>query len=148
MVATSIIPTTKFNSVRTTDRDSLNDLMDRLFFGGFGVPVSYFGNSNGFANNPDARVSKAEDGSYSFRVSVPGVNKEEVKVSVEKSVLTISYIRPQGSDSFVDSFKREWRLDKDSDINGITAHFNNGVLTVSVPRLLTAPPLTRQIEIN
>ena len=130
------------------NRDSLDDLVDRIFLGGFGVPAGYFGNNNGFTNNVNSRVTKAENGDYSFRVSVPGVNKEEVKVSVEKNVLTISYIRPQGSDSFVDTFKREWRLDKDADINGITAHFNNGVLTVTVPRLLTAPPLTRQIEIN
>ena len=112
------------------------------------MPAGYFGNNNGFTNNVNSKVTKAENGDYSFRVSVPGVNKEEVKVSVEKNVLTISYVRPQGSDSFVDTFKREWRLDKDADINGITAHFNNGVLTVTVPRLLTAPPLTRQIEIN
>ena len=119
-------------------RETFDDLMNAIFFS----------EKNMFSNSVTSRVTKTEEGGFNIALSVPGVNKQDVKILVEKGILSVHYLRPENSDSFVDTFKREWRLDKDSDLNGITAHFNNGVLTVSVPRSESAPPRSRQIEIH
>jgi HSP20 family protein len=119
-------------------RDSFDDLFNAIFFS----------ERNMFSNSVTSRVTKTEEGGFNIALSIPGVNKEDVKILLDKGLLSVHYLRPENSDSFVDTFKREWRLDKDSDLNGITAHFNNGVLTISVPRSVTAPPLSRQIEIH
>jgi HSP20 family protein len=119
-------------------RETFDDLFNAIFFS----------ERNVINNSVITRVTKTDEGGFNIALSIPGVNKEDVKILLDKGLISVNYLRPENSDSFVDTFKREWRLDKDSDLNGITAHFNNGVLTISVPRSATAPPLTRQIEIH
>jgi HSP20 family protein len=119
-------------------RETFDDLFNAIFFS----------ERNVINNSVNTRITKTDEGGFNISLSIPGVNKEDVRILLDKGLISVNYLRPENSDSFVDTFKREWRLDKDSDLNGITAHFNNGVLTISVPRSATAPPLTRQIEIN
>jgi HSP20 family protein len=119
-------------------RETFDDLFNAIFFS----------ERNVINTSVITRVTKTDEGGFNIALSIPGVNKEDVRILLDKGLISVNYLRPENSDSFVDTFKREWRLDKDSDLNGITAHFNNGVLTISVPRSATAPPLTRQIEIH
>ncbi|GAP70245.1 molecular chaperone IbpA, HSP20 family [Bacteroidales bacterium 6E] len=80
---------------------------------------------------------------YRLELSIPGFSKEEVKISVQKNVLTIKseknledienskYLRrgftPQ-------NFEKNFQLSKDIDGDKISAHFNNGILEVVLPK--------------
>lgn len=73
--------------------------------------------------------------SHIYSADLPGVRKEEIKVEVENSRYLI--IRTEGVSESTEpakNFMRKFRLPERVDINGISADYENGVLTVSVPR--------------
>jgi len=107
---------------------------------------------------PAANV-KESDTSYDIELAVPGMKKEDLKISLNKNQLTISseqkaekeekeqnYTRREYSFS---SFKRSFALPDNVNIDGIDATFADGVLHLSVPKLeLTPGQETRQIDIK
>ncbi|KAE9599054.1 putative small heat shock protein HSP20 [Lupinus albus] len=73
--------------------------------------------------------------SHIFSANIPGVRKEELRVEVEDSIYLI--IRTEAIDESIEAarkFKRKFRIPCRVDIDGITAVYENGVLTVTVPR--------------
>ncbi|XP_041989422.1 15.4 kDa class V heat shock protein-like [Salvia splendens] len=68
--------------------------------------------------------------SHLYSADIPGVRKEEIKVEVEDSRYLI--IR---TEAVADrSFSRKFRLPERVDVEGISAEYVDGVLTVKVPR--------------
>ncbi len=75
---------------------------------------------------------------------VPGVKKEDVKITKKGSVLTISGERKKGtlpdngkwlrSESWAGSFTRTLELPELINAEGISAELTNGVLRVSIPK--------------
>src|SRR5881227_4008000 len=96
-----------------------------------------------------------DDKEYLIKAELPEMKKEDVKVTVENGVLTISGERKfeqeekkrkfhrveRGYGTFVRSFT----LPDDADFNKVNAQFKNGVLTVHVPKSEQAKP--KQIEV-
>lgn len=75
---------------------------------------------------------------FSSVVFWAGVRKEEIKVEVEDSRYLI--IRTEAIDEFSEparTFMRKFRLPGRVDIDGISAKYEDGVLTVAVPRSFT-----------
>uniref|UniRef100_A0A2N9F053 SHSP domain-containing protein n=1 Tax=Fagus sylvatica TaxID=28930 RepID=A0A2N9F053_FAGSY len=73
--------------------------------------------------------------SHMFSADLPGVRKEEIKVEVEDSrYLIIRTEAIEESSVPAKSFMRKFRLPGRVDIDGISAGYENGVLTVTVPR--------------
>ncbi|WCJ20234.1 17.6 kDa class I heat shock protein [Euphorbia peplus] len=73
--------------------------------------------------------------SHIFSADLPGVKKEEIKVEVENSLYMI--IRTEGIDESSNpgkTFLRKFRLPGMVDLDGISAGYEDGVLTVTVPR--------------
>ena len=91
---------------------------------------------------------KNDDGSYTITISTPGVSRDELDVSVDKSLLTVVYNRAEDSNSLTESFKRSWRLGPELDGDRVSATYTNGILTLSVPRRETLQTQTRRVEIN
>jgi HSP20 family protein len=93
---------------------------------------------------------------YLIKAELPEVKKEDVKVSVENGVLTISGERKfekeekkrkyhrveRGYGTFVRSFA----LPDDADAGKVQAEFKNGVLTVHLPKSEKAKP--KQVEVK
>lgn len=104
---------------------------------------------------PALDVEENEDG-FTLHVELPGVEADEVDVSIEENVLTIAGQRDFYSDKTTDgfrrverrfgSFHRAVRLPDRVDPDGVKAAYKDGLLTVSVPKSESAKPRRIQIE--
>ena len=94
-----------------------------------------------------------------FKADLPGLQKEEVKVELEEgSVLKISGERKREKEEKNDtwhrverssgSFLRRFRLPENAKIDGVSAAMDNGVLTVTVPKVEVKKPEVKSIEIS
>eukprot|EP00270_Netrium_digitus_P007944 TRINITY_DN2335_c0_g1_i1.p1 TRINITY_DN2335_c0_g1~~TRINITY_DN2335_c0_g1_i1.p1 ORF type:complete len:150 (+),score=30.46 TRINITY_DN2335_c0_g1_i1:250-699(+) len=93
---------------------------------------------------------KESSSAYSFIADVPGLKREEVKVQVEGNLLSISGKRTREERESTDkyhrversagSFLRRFRLPEDSDLGKISAATEDGVLTVTVPKIPPPEP--------
>lgn len=93
------------------------------------------------------------------RASVPGVKPEDVNVSIDQGVLTITgetcdeFENRQGNRMFhrehtYGKFVRSVRLPADLDETAIDAHIENGILTISLPISKAQQTLPRQIPVQ
>ncbi len=86
-----------------------------------------------------------EDGNILVHASLPGFNPEDIAVSVENDVLTIEgqteekHERKEGGyllrERRSGSFYRSLRLPETVDANKADPHYENGVLTITMPKL-------------
>lgn len=95
------------------------------------------------------------DGHYLLTADLPGVDPGSVDVNVEGGVLTLSAQRTAPSDEGAQwltserpygSYRRQLTLGEGIDPAGITAHYDNGVLSVTIPIAEKAKPRRIQIE--
>ncbi|KAL0305919.1 UNVERIFIED_CONTAM: class V heat shock protein [Sesamum radiatum] len=74
--------------------------------------------------------------SHIYSADIPGVRKEEIRVEVEDSRYLI--IRTEAANESTEepyrNFNRKFRLPGQVDVDGISAEYVAGVLTVTVPR--------------
>jgi HSP20 family protein len=72
---------------------------------------------------------------YKVQISVPGLTKDDVKITLKDSILTISYERTDDeSFTFTNSFKKTYELPDDADEKNITGSVENGVVEIIVPK--------------
>ena len=84
------------------------------------------------------------DGTYLFKADIPGMNKEDVSVSIADNMLTIEGERKRESEEThphfhrversYGSFSRSFSLPEDADLKSIHAQCHNGELTVSISK--------------
>jgi HSP20 family protein len=106
---------------------------------------------------PVANISETET-EYLIKAELPEVSKEDVKVTVDADVVTISGERRKEAEhkdekvhrveSFYGNFSRSFRLPEDADFGGIKAESRNGVLKVRVPKTPAPKPRTIEVEVN
>ncbi|PON56495.1 Small heat shock protein HSP [Parasponia andersonii] len=87
-----------------------------------------------------------------FKTDVPGLRKQELKVAVEEGrVLKISGERKRAHEERTDAsgkFERRIRLPENAKVDQLTAALENGVLTVTVPKVVPRQTGVRSIEIS
>ncbi len=95
-----------------------------------------------------------------IEAAIPGMDSDDIDVEITDSVLTIQGSSNQISgirdDQYVkreikkSSFKRSFSLNDNLDSEDITASFNNGILTLKIPKIVpdNAKPVTRKIKIS
>jgi len=102
---------------------------------------------------PLADVESTQDG-YTIRAEMPGVDKSNLEISVDKGELTIVGHRhlepPAGDPVYLEirhaDFRRVYELDPAIDTGKITAHIDQGVLTLILPKAEAVKP--RKIAVD
>lgn len=94
---------------------------------------------------------------FQLELLAPGYAKDELKLNVEKDILTLSAgtkqsEMPEGQrytrrEFALPSFKRSFQLPEHTDVDNITAEHANGVLTVSIPKKVEVKAAVKEISI-
>jgi HSP20 family protein len=76
------------------------------------------------------------DADYRVQIAVPGVSKDDIKISVKDSILNISYEEKKEDENsiFTSSFKKAYTLPDDSEDKNISGKIENGILEIIIPR--------------
>jgi HSP20 family protein len=84
-------------------------------------------------NRINSNITTTEDG-YKVLLSVPGLSKDDVKISLKESKLTISYEKESDEFTFTNSFKKSYNVPDDVDEKNITGSVENGVIEIILPK--------------
>lgn len=110
-------------------------------------------------NVSDFRTDITEkDGKYILEADLPGFKKEDISVDIDKDCLTItaehkSEEKEENADSYIrreryyGSYTRSFNV-KGIDTEAITAAYNDGVLTLTMPKKEPEIPAARRLEIK
>ena len=96
---------------------------------------------------PLANILETKDG-YVLEAEMPGVNKDGLDITVENGELTIVGRRaasePRGREVYRESrafnYRRTFELDPSIDTSKVTAHLEQGVLTLHLPKAEAVKP--------
>lgn len=106
---------------------------------------------------PAANISESED-HYHVELAVPGLKKEDFKISLDRNVLNIS-VEQQRENNDVQknyskrefsysSFVRSFTLPESANAENIEATYTDGVLKIDIAKREEAKMVRRQIEIK
>lgn len=89
------------------------------------------------------------DDSYDWMIEMPGVGKENIDVRVEDGTLRVeTNYEDEGEDHYARrSFSNAVRIGNQIDTENITASYEDGVLTVNMPKV-TETTTGREIEVT
>jgi HSP20 family protein len=101
---------------------------------------------------------KENDANYTVKADFPGINKDDIDISVDNNVLTISAEHKDEAEEKegervirqerrYGKYSRSFNLGKNIDEGKIKAEFDNGVLTLVIPKADVAPA-RKQIPIK
>ena len=141
-----LIPYTR-SITRRNDRNFMNPFADEFF-------RSFFGNEPAVSFKVDVRD---EGDRFTLEAELPGVKKEELKISAENGVLTISANASSENEQRTDNYvyrerrtgimQRAFSLEGINE-DGISAEYADGVLKLTLPKLAVERPSKREIAIN
>ena len=119
---------------------ALESEMDRLFesaLGDFAAPA--------FAPRFPVDLYEDKDNTY-VRAELPGVAREAINVEMVDGYLNLSATRKQGEETF--SLNRSVSIPEAVQADKVTATYENGVLTVTLPKQEQAKPRKIAISVN
>lgn len=91
------------------------------------------------ATAPRFPVDLYEDKDNTYvRAELPGVNRDDINVEMVDDFLNVTAARKEGDESF--SFSRSIHIEDDVQTDKVTAAYENGVLTVTLPKREEAKP--------
>ena len=106
---------------------------------------------------PSADISETEK-EYLIRAELPGVKKEDVKVTVDGGMITIEGERKQQKEekdekfhrieSLYGNFMRSFSLPEDVNVDAIRCEDKDGVLTVHIPKTTPQKSKPKQIKVE
>lgn len=129
---------------------SMQSAMDRIF-----DETWRESNTNWAGNNLPIDVYETDD-SYTVVANVPGMNPDDINVTLHDGVLSIEFeihsqeveenTRVHMQERFTGKLARRFTLGQYVDVEAVKASYDNGVLTLTVPKSEAAKP--RQIRVN
>ena len=141
------------NLIQRTSNPLFPSLLDEFF----GSDTPFLGLSNR-SHVPSVNISET-DTNFELALAAPGKTRKDFNVELDDHVLTISSESKHEDESKTDqytrrefrydNFQRSFRLPETVDTAGIKAKYDNGILTISLPKHEEAiPEPKKQIEIK
>lgn len=140
----------KFNNRPVKFDNFFNDILNFPAVPGWANPSEV-------AGVPAANVFETP-AAYQLELNVPGRNKEDFKINLDKDLLTISFEKAEEKTTegvhtvrkefSVKSFKRSFSLDEKIDVDNIQAKYENGILKIELPKKAEAKQEPKQISIS
>src|SRR6266404_6610085 len=130
---------------------NMHEELDRVFESTFGSGFRSLGTLSRWTPAVDVYQDKDQ---FTVVAEVPGMKKEELNLTLQNGVLTISGERKQEekkpdqgfrSERFVGRFQRSITLPASVDPSGVKANYQDGLLKVVLPKSEEAKP--KQIEV-
>lgn len=147
---------TKWEPLRTMERN-MEDLFDR-YSRAMGFPISR--SSELLANGewcPRVDISESGD-SFQIKAEIPGVQKEDVKLTIDNGVLTLEGERHQEREEKgwryhrverdYGNFIRSFTLPANADSSKLKAHFHDGMLDVKIPKTEESRTKAQTVQIE
>lgn len=146
--------TLKFNQPTLKTLDSfLDNLLNDL-------PVA----NNYSVNLPAVNIFETND-NYELEFNVPGRKKEDFKITVDKNILTVSFEKNEENNEeknegdkenkkfikkefVISSFKRSFTLDEKINSENIAAKYENGILTLTLPKIEEVKVMPKEIAVQ
>ncbi len=137
----------------------VDDIFDRFFAEAMrGLPRQFGGSRQAaFDWAPLADVTETH-GEYLIKAELPEVRKEDLNITVQDGVLTLSGERKQEqredgekshrTERFYGTFARRFALPENADEQGIRAESKDGVLFIHIPKHKVVQPQPRQITVQ
>ena len=107
--------------------------------------------------SPSADITET-DAAYLIKAEIPGVQKEDVKVTVQDGMLTMQGERKMEKDEkgkkfhhierSYGSFVRSFRIPDDADENSVKAEFKDGMLSVTLSKSEKAKPKSINVSVS
>jgi HSP20 family protein len=139
---------------------SFDNIFDAIIDESFPTLKTEFGIDFSKSSYPKCNIIDHDD-SIEIVSEIPGLTKDDVSIKVDEQVLTISgegrktddkgakgikFIRRELKHS---SFKRSFTLGDTLNLNGISANFENGILSISIEKKeKEVKPIPRNINIK
>ena len=106
---------------------------------------------------PAVDVAEYEN-EYQVKVEIPGVNKDDVKITMQENILTIHGEKKQEKESkdfnyhrverSHGSFRRSFTLPTSVKHDKIEASYNDGILTIALPKAEEAKPKQMEVKVK
>ena len=106
---------------------------------------------------PIVNITEDRD-NFNIKMELPGLTKEDIKLSVENNVLSVSGSKKEETKTedknvivnelFYGEFSRNFNLSKDIKIEAIDAEFKDGILNITLPKVEEAKPVVKEINIK
>ena len=111
------------------------------------------------SEKPPAIDVHESDGKYVIKADLPGINRDDIKVTLENGILSISAETSKEDKEEKDGkiirqerhygqFLRQLSVGSDVDPASISASFNDGVLRLELPKLREEPAKDYRIEVK
>lgn len=122
------------------------------------IERSFFGNQKNLISAFRTDVVDTGD-AYQLEAELPGFAKEDIKIDVENDVLTVSAEHKNETkeenekknfvkrERFYGSYTRSFDV-SGINVDGIEAKYENGVLTLTMPKKAAEIPASRRLEIK
>lgn len=90
--------------------------------------------SERFLSTPETKITKNET-EYKVSISIPGLTKEDIKITTKEGVLRISFDKRESdrTQHFVGSFVKSYDIPEDVKERDIEGKVENGVLELILP---------------
>ncbi len=112
-------------------------------FGDFDRVMESFADFEGF--QPSRDVQETED-HFIVSFDMPGVKRENIKVEVKGQRLTVASERQRASSTASEKFERTFTLPPSVDESKIEVNYEDGVLSLLLPKMQAAKPRTLEIQ--
>jgi len=131
-----------------------SDIMDEMFKNFMSRPMRFMEDETGIQMRTDIAE---DDQSYTIKAEIPGVKKEDIHVTIDANRISISAetkreteikegAKTIRSERYYGKVYRAMTLESDVDQNTADAQYNDGILTLKLPK--KAGSATKQLTVR